>query len=59
MEHLWFYVKNNEKVGPIRQEEMISLMKQESLSSSSYVWTAGFKNWKKLGGSGLSQLISF
>ena len=49
MGHLWFYVENNDKVGPIKEEEMISLIKQERLSSSSYVWTTGFENWKKLG----------
>ena len=44
----WFYVENDEKVGPLDQDKMISLIKQNKLTSESYVWTTGFDNWKKL-----------
>ena len=44
----WFYVENDDKIGPVDKEEIISLIKQKKLLSDSYVWTSGFKNWEKL-----------
>lgn len=44
----WFYVENNDKVGPIDQDKMVSLIKKGKLNLDSYVWTTGFENWKKL-----------
>ena len=44
----WFYVENDDKVGPVDQNKIVSLIKERKLSSSSYVWTAGFENWKRL-----------
>ena len=44
----WFYVESDKKVGPLDQEKMIFLIKEKKLTSESYVWTTGFKNWKKL-----------
>ncbi|MCY4644124.1 MAG: GYF domain-containing protein [Bacteriovoracales bacterium] len=44
----WFYVEDNEKVGPVGEEQIISFIKEGKLSGDSYVWTTGFENWKKL-----------
>ena len=41
----WYYVENNERVGPVEEAEMVSLVKSGVLTSSSYVWKKGYENW--------------
>ncbi len=48
MAALWFYVENNEKVGPLPEEKFIELIKAKKLTKDFYVWTKGFPNWKRL-----------
>lgn len=48
MSTLWFYVENNEKVGPLPEEQLIDLIKQKKLTKDYYVWTKGYPNWKRL-----------
>ncbi len=43
----WYYVENNDRVGPVSQDEMFSYFKNGKLNSESYIWTAGFENWVK------------
>jgi uncharacterized protein (TIGR02145 family) len=37
----YFYVKNNETVGPLTIEELL----EKDISSKTYVWTKGMENW--------------
>ncbi|MCP4912597.1 MAG: DUF4339 domain-containing protein [Oligoflexia bacterium] len=45
---MWFYVQGSEKVGPVSQEELEALFKNQTLNDQSYVWTKGFENWERL-----------
>jgi hypothetical protein len=44
----WYYVKGNERVGPITEQELFELIENSSLVLSSYVWRRGFEDWKTL-----------
>ncbi len=48
MENQWFYVRNNQRIGPIRESEFIDLIRSGRLEKDDPVWTKGFENWKKL-----------
>lgn len=41
----WYYLKGEEKVGPIEQEQLISLFHSGSLSADILVWTKDFSAW--------------
>ncbi len=43
----WYYVENNDRFGPISEEELIDFFKSSKLNEDSYIWTAGFENWVK------------
>lgn len=45
----WYYVDGSERVGPKSLDEMASLMNSNVLNEESYVWTAGYDNWARLG----------
>lgn len=41
----WYYVENNERVGPVDENEFISLIEGKKILGDSYVWRKGFDNW--------------
>ncbi|OIQ19101.1 MAG: hypothetical protein BM556_07400 [Bacteriovorax sp. MedPE-SWde] len=44
----WYYVENGERVGPVEESDLESLIKTGTLNSDGYVWKKGFDNWVKL-----------
>lgn len=44
----WYYVKGRERIGPVEEEEIISLLRNQELTEDSYVWKRGFSDWMKL-----------
>ncbi|EQC48195.1 type IV pilus assembly protein PilZ [Bacteriovorax sp. BSW11_IV] len=44
----WYYVEGSERVGPVTEEDLGSLIMKGSLGSESYVWRKGFDNWVHL-----------
>ena len=44
----WYYVDGNERMGPVQEMEIASLIQQGKLEAESYVWRDGFDNWKHL-----------
>jgi hypothetical protein len=44
----WYYVEDNERVGPIEKYEMKKLLVNGFLNDDSYVWKKGFDNWLKV-----------
>lgn len=44
----WYYVDGSERVGPVDESKLESLVKSGHLTEESYVWKKGFTNWTKL-----------
>ena len=44
----WYYVEDNERVGPISEEDFVTLIKKKKIVLDSYVWKKGFENWTLL-----------
>ena len=42
----WWYVSNNERKGPIDDEELRRLLVDGTLSSNSLVWKQGMDGWQ-------------
>lgn len=48
-EKLWYYIDQEQKQeGPFQFEVLKSLWKDNKLSSSVYVWSAGMSDWKQI-----------
>lgn len=44
----WYYVEKNDRKGPVDEDKVVSLIKEQVLSEESYVWKKGFSNWLKI-----------
>ena len=44
----WYYVEDNERVGPVSEEDFVTLIKKKKIVLDSYVWKKGFENWTLL-----------
>jgi len=44
----WYYVENNERVGPVDESEILTLIHSGELTESNYVWKKGYENWTSL-----------
>lgn len=44
----WYYVQGRERVGPVEEEEIVTLIKNQELTEDSFVWRRGFQDWQKL-----------
>ena len=44
----WYYVEDQERIGPISRGEMESLYKSSKLNNESFIWRKGMDNWEKL-----------
>ncbi len=43
---MWYYSQNNQQLGPVPEEQIKSMLRAASLSSSSLVWKEGMTDWK-------------
>lgn len=48
MSDKWYYVEENDRKGPVEQEDIIAMIAAGQLNKESYLWTKGFENWRKL-----------
>lgn len=48
MSDQWYYVHNNERVGPVDVAEIENLIQSAVIKEDSFVWKKGFDNWAKL-----------
>ncbi|MCE5186754.1 MAG: DUF4339 domain-containing protein [Planctomycetaceae bacterium] len=46
MERMWFYLHENQQKGPIKQDELISLLQQAILPADTQIWTEGMPDWQ-------------
>lgn len=52
----WYYVDDHrQRIGPIQEDEILSLIRTGVLREESYVWQKGFDDWKHL--SDVSELV--
>lgn len=47
MQRSWYYVKNNNTVGPVKENELLRLLKEKNINLETYLWTQGELEWKK------------
>lgn len=43
----WYYVQNNDRLGPVSEEQLKQLLINGPLTAQSYIWRKGFENWSK------------
>ena len=44
----WYYVEGNERIGPIDESSLESLIRSGKLKEENFVWKKGYDNWKKI-----------
>jgi hypothetical protein len=44
----WYYVRGNDRVGPVGVDVLRDLFSKQELNLESYVWRKGFQNWERL-----------
>ena len=44
----WYYVQKGNRQGPVGQEVILSMIVNQELIPSDFVWKKGFDNWKKI-----------
>jgi uncharacterized Zn finger protein (UPF0148 family) len=45
---VWYYVANNESVGPYSKAQMEALLASGAINGNTYVWKTGMENWELL-----------
>lgn len=45
----WWYAVNNEKLGPIDQDALITLYRDKKIDAATLVWTKGMADWQAFG----------
>jgi len=43
----WYYIEENEKKGPVGEEDLIALLQSGGVASDTLVWTEGMEEWAK------------
>lgn len=41
----WYYVENNQRVGPVAENEFKDLIQSGKVTPQTYIWKKGFENW--------------
>jgi Na+/melibiose symporter-like transporter len=45
---LWYYLLNNEQLGPVSLNKISSLLQEGKITDSTYVWNETLEKWKSL-----------
>lgn len=45
MKKIWYYVKNNQRFGPVSPEELVQLAESKTINPSTFVWKKGLTKW--------------
>lgn len=48
MAHTWFYIDNNQRVGPIDEKSFFNLLQSHLISTDTFVWRKGLENWTQI-----------
>lgn len=44
----WYYVENNQRVGPVIEGEFKQLIEDGKIAPTTYIWKKGFENWLQM-----------
>jgi hypothetical protein len=44
----WYYVDGSERVGPVAEDVLLTLLGDGKINTETYVWRKGFENWERL-----------
>lgn len=45
MSTVWYYVLEGERQGPVEHDQILTLLENDVLSTTDFVWRKGFENW--------------
>jgi len=45
---MYYFAKNDKKVGPFSKEDIIAKIKKNTLAANDLLWTGGWSDWKKI-----------
>ncbi len=48
MSESWYYVENEQRIGPVDEDELKGLIHNKIIDGDTYVWKKGMENWEKL-----------
>lgn len=43
---MWYYLQGDQQIGPVRQEELVSLLIRGQVPADTYVWSEGMAQWQ-------------
>lgn len=55
---MWYYMQNNQRLGPVDETTLRTLLGAGSVTIDTLVWTAGMTTWVKFGQSSLAANMS-
>jgi hypothetical protein len=56
---LWYYETNGERKGPVREETLLQLLKNNTLNPDSVVWKVGMVNWLPISNTDLKEKVLY
>ncbi len=55
----WYYETNGERNGPVSEETLLQLLKNNTLTTESVVWKAGMVNWLPISNTDLKEKVQY
>jgi len=49
MERSWYYMQDNQQMGPVLQSRLIQLMQEGVVKSDTFIWSEGMADWQPAG----------
>jgi hypothetical protein len=49
MERSWYYMQDNQQIGPVPQSQLVQLMQNGAIQSDTFIWSEGMADWKPAG----------
>jgi len=55
---MWYYVRNNQRIGPVEENTIVSLIQNGTVVRQTLVWKEGMKDWQRADASELADKFS-
>lgn len=49
MERSWYYMQENQQMGPVPQSQLVQLMQNGTVTGDTFIWSEGMADWKPAG----------